>query len=79
MKNRTAAANCFETTLHGMSLWCTLCYMTLNYDAVKGKTPIIAGIDLFLATFTVAPAAMVTKITITKTGRYWWNYGPVEY
>ena len=72
-KNRTAAASYFETTLHGMILWCLLYYMPLYYEAVKGETPIMAGISLFPATFTVAPAAMVTGIVITKTGRYRWG------
>lgn len=71
-KNRTAAASYFETTLHGMILWCILYYMPLYYEAVKGETPIITGISLFPATFTVAPAAMVTGIVISKTGRYRW-------
>ena len=71
-KNRTAAASYFETTLHGMVLWCVLYYMPLYYEAVKGETPILAGISLFPATFTVAPAAVVTGFVITKTGRYRW-------
>ncbi|CAF9940140.1 MAG: hypothetical protein ALECFALPRED_008438 [Alectoria fallacina] len=71
-KNRTAAASYFETTLHGMILWCILYYMPLYYEAVKGETPVIAGISLFPATFTVAPAAMVTGIVISRTGRYRW-------
>ena len=71
-KNRTAAASYFGTTLHGMILWCILYYMPLYYEAVKGKTPILAGISLFPGTFTVAPAAVVTGIVITKTGRYRW-------
>ena len=71
-KNRSAAASYFETTLHGMILWCVLYYMPLYYEAVKGETPILAGISLFPATFTVAPAAVVTGFVITKTGRYRW-------
>ena len=71
-KNRTAAASYFETTLHGMILWCILYYMPLYYEAVKGETPIMTGVSLFPATFTVAPAAVVTGIVITKTGRYRW-------
>ncbi|KAL9134462.1 MAG: hypothetical protein Q9175_004356 [Cornicularia normoerica] len=71
-KNRTAAASYFETTLHGMILWCILYYMPLYYEAVKGETPIVTGISLFPATFTVAPAAVITGIVITKIGRYRW-------
>ena len=71
-KNRTAAASYFGTTLHGMILWCIAYYMPLYYEAVKGETPIIAGVSLFPATFTVAPAATVTGIVITRTARYRW-------
>lgn len=71
-KNRTSAASYFETTIHGMILWCILYYLPLYYEAVKGETPILAGISLFPETFTVAPAAMVTGILISKTGRYRW-------
>ena len=71
-KNRTAAASYFETTLHGMILWCNLYYLPLYFEAVKGETPIIAGISLFPGTFTVAPAAVITGIAVTKTGRYRW-------
>ncbi|KAK3177197.1 hypothetical protein OEA41_008526 [Lepraria neglecta] len=71
-KNRTAAVSYFETTVHGIILWCVLYYLPLYYEAVKGETPIIAGISLFPQTFTVAPVAVVTGITITKIGRYRW-------
>ena len=71
-KNRTNAASYFETAIHGMILWCILYYLPLYYETVKGETPILAGISLFPETFTVAPAAMVTGILITKTGRYRW-------
>ena len=71
-KNRTAAASYFETTIHGMILWCILYYLPLYYETVKGETPILSGVSLFPETFTVAPAAMVTGVLITKTGRYRW-------
>ena len=71
-KNRTAAASFFMTVLHGMILWCILYYLPLYYEAVKGYTPIVTGVALFPETFTVAPAAVITGIIITKTGRYRW-------
>ena len=55
-----------------MILWCILFYLPLYYEAVKGETPILAGISLFPESFTVAPAATVTGFMITKTGRYRW-------
>lgn len=71
-KNRTNAASYFGTVIHGMILWSILYYLPLYYETVKGETPILAGISLFPETFTVAPAAMVTGILISKSGRYRW-------
>ena len=71
-KNRTAAASYFMTVIHGMILWCNLYYLPLYYEAVKGYTPIVTGVALFPETFTVAPAAGITGVIITKTGRYRW-------
>jgi len=70
--NRTANIAFFTTTLHGMVLWCLLYYQPLYYEAVKGYTPVISGVALFPATFTVAPMAVVTGILITKTAAYRW-------
>ncbi|RMZ89612.1 hypothetical protein DV736_g3154, partial [Chaetothyriales sp. CBS 134916] len=71
--NRTANTAFFTTVLHGIILWCLLYYQPLYYEAVKGYKPIIAGIALFPATFTVAPMAVVTGISITKLNRYRWS------
>ena len=46
--------------------------MPLYYEAVQGYSPIIAGVALFPDTFTVAPLAVVTGISITITGHYRW-------
>ncbi|MCJ1459082.1 hypothetical protein MMC28_009459 [Mycoblastus sanguinarius] len=72
-KNRTASASYFETVVHGIILWGILYYLPLYYEAVKGETPILAGVSLFPETFTVAPAAMATGFAITKSGRYRWG------
>jgi MFS family permease len=71
--NRTANLAYLTTTLHGMILWCILYYQPLYFEAVKGYTPVIAGVALFPSTFTVAPMAVVTGQLITKTGRYRWS------
>ena len=55
-----------------MILWCLLYYEPLYYEAVKDQSPIHTGLSLFPETFTVAPAAVITGIIITKTGRYRW-------
>ncbi|KAJ9615246.1 hypothetical protein H2200_001320 [Cladophialophora chaetospira] len=70
--NRTANIGYFTTTLHGMILWCLLYYQPLYFEAVKGYKPIISGVALFPATFTVAPMAVVTGFMITKFSAYRW-------
>ena len=69
---RTAVVSYAGTVLHGLTLWCALYYMPLYFEAVKGYTPIVAGVSLFPDTFTVAPSAMIIGFLVTKTGRYRW-------
>lgn len=71
-KNRTAGITFVSTVCHGIILWTLLFYLPLYYEAVKGQTPIMAGISLFPQTFTTAPVAIGTGIAISKTGRYRW-------
>jgi MFS family permease len=70
--NRTTNIAYFNTVLHGLILWCLLYYQPLYFEAVQGYTPIVSGVALFPATFTVAPSAVVVGILITKTGAYRW-------
>jgi MFS family permease len=46
--------------------------MPLYYEAVKGYTPIIAGVAVFPETFTTAPAAIAVGVSVSITGRYRW-------
>jgi MFS family permease len=55
-----------------MILWSMLYYQPLYYEAVKGYSPIISGVALFPATFTVAPMAVATGFLITILGKYRW-------
>ncbi|KAJ0414771.1 major facilitator superfamily domain-containing protein [Aspergillus carlsbadensis] len=71
-QNRTAVVSFAGSFLQGLVLWCILYYQPLYYEAVKGYTPIMAGVALFPATFTVAPSAAVVGILVTKYGRYRW-------
>jgi MFS family permease len=70
--NRTATVSFIGSVLQGLILWCTLYYLPLYYEAVKGFSPILSGIALFPETFTVAPSAVVVGIVITITGHYRW-------
>ncbi|TKA62335.1 hypothetical protein B0A55_10656 [Friedmanniomyces simplex] len=70
--NRTTNIAYLTTTLHGMVLWCLLYYQPLYFQAVRGFSPVLSGVALFPATFTVAPTAIVSGLVISKFGCYRW-------
>lgn len=70
--NRTTSTTYFGNVLQGLVLWCTLYYLPLYYEAVKGYSPIISGVALFPETFTVAPSAVIVGWLITYFGAYRW-------
>jgi MFS family permease len=70
--NRTTNLAYITTALHGMILWTLLYYQPLYFEGVRGFSPILAGVALFPATFTVAPMAIVTGVAISKTGKFRW-------
>lgn len=69
-RNRTTNIAYLTTAMHGMTLWCLLYYQPLYFEGVRGFSPVIAGVALFPATFTVAPMAIISGIVISKFGRY---------
>ncbi|KAI7232206.1 putative MFS transporter [Hortaea werneckii] len=69
-RNRTTNIAYATTAMHGMTLWCLLYYQPLYFEGVRGFSPIISGVALFPATFTVAPMAIVSGIVISKFGKY---------
>jgi hypothetical protein len=70
--NATMLVTYLETVIHGMVLWSLLYYLPLYYEAVKGYTPIIAGVAVLPETSFVAPMSVVVGITCAATGRYRW-------
>jgi hypothetical protein len=71
--NWTARVTYFQAIVHGMVLWSIIYYLPLYYEAVKGYSPIAAGVAAFPETLTVAPAAFVSGIVVAITGRYRWG------
>ncbi|KAJ5590773.1 Efflux pump [Penicillium hetheringtonii] len=47
-KEKTALVTYLGTCIHGVVLWCLLYYLPLYYECVKGYSPIIAGVSVFL-------------------------------
>ncbi|KAF9895181.1 hypothetical protein FE257_000083 [Aspergillus nanangensis] len=71
-QNRSAAIGFVSSGLQGMILWCGLYYMPFYFEAVRGFSPLLTGVALFPDTFTIAPAAIVCGVLISKTSRYRW-------
>jgi hypothetical protein len=71
-QNRTSVVSMIGSVLQGLILWCTLYYLPLYYEAVKGYSPIVSGVALFPETFTVAPSAIIVGFVVTYTGKYRW-------
>lgn len=49
-----------------------LYFLPLYFEAVQGYTPILSGVALFPATFTLAPMSMVAGVVISRRGEYRW-------
>lgn len=78
-RNRTTNIAYLNTALHGMTLWVLLYYQPLYFEGVRGYSPVLSGVALFPATFTVAPLAIVTGLSISKMGKFrfavWGGWG----
>ena len=70
--NRTTNIAYATTAFHGLILWTLLYYQPLYFEGVKGFSPILSGVALFPATFTVAPMAVITGVAISKMGKFRW-------
>ena len=70
--NRTTLIGHSGTFIHGILLWTILYYLPLYYEGVLGFSPLQAGVAAFPETFTVAPAAIVAGLIISRTGAYVW-------
>ncbi|TVY20686.1 Efflux pump FUS6 [Lachnellula arida] len=60
----------FGTLIHGVIVWSLLYYMPLYFEVAKSYSPVTSGVAIFPFTFTIAPAAVMVGIIITKSGRY---------
>lgn len=58
-KNRSAAIIFMMTTIYGLILAAVFFYLPLYFEAVKGMSPVMAGVAVFPWTLTVAPCAVV--------------------
>ena len=70
LRSYNMAYSMVATLINALIVYGALYLLPLYFEAVKGYNPIIAGVALFPATFTVAPVSVISGIIITKTGDF---------
>lgn len=68
--NYNMAYSLFAGFINNLIVYGVLYFLPLYFEAVRGYNPILSGVALFPATFTVAPISAVSGIIITKTGDF---------
>lgn len=70
LKNYNMAYSMYATVINALIVYGALYFLPLYFEAAKGYNPVVAGVALFPATFTVAPLSIIAGFIITKTGDY---------
>lgn len=70
VSNRTSTAALIVTFLHSMvTYWCFY-FLPIYFQAVKGRSPLLSGVDTLPTFAGIIPFAMMGGILLSKTGRY---------
>jgi hypothetical protein len=70
LRNYDLVYSLLANVIDSMIVYSALYFLPLYFEGVQGYTPVIAGVALFPATFTVAPMAIVAGVIISKTNDY---------
>lgn len=68
--NRTSVSIFVMAFVHGILLLYVTYFLPVYFQAVLGSTPTRSGVQVFPIATTIAPAAAVSGVLITITGRY---------
>ena len=68
--NRTSVSIFFMAFVHGILLLYVTYFMPVYFQAVRGATPTRSGVEIFPIATTIAPAAAVSGVLVTITGKY---------
>lgn len=68
--NRTSVSIYLMAFVHGILLLYVTYFLPVYFQAVKNASPSRAGVQLFPTATTIAPAAAISGVIITITGRY---------
>ncbi|KAI5476403.1 MFS multidrug transporter [Pseudohyphozyma bogoriensis] len=70
LTNRTSVVGFITNFLHGIASIAAIYYYPVYFQAAKDASPLQSGINLFSASFTIAPFAIIVGISVTITGHY---------
>lgn len=68
--NRTSVSIFLMAFVHGILLLYVTYFMPVYFQAVRGATPTRSGVEIFPIATTIAPAAAVSGVLVTMTGKY---------
>ncbi|RAL08024.1 putative transporter [Aspergillus homomorphus CBS 101889] len=71
-RNRTTVICYICVAIKGLVLFAVLYCLPIYFQAVKGYSPVHAGLALLPLLFSTGPAAVVTGLLINKVGHYRW-------
>src|SRR5579871_3924063 len=70
LRNYDLVYSLVANVIDSMIVYSALYFLPLYFEGVQGYNPVIAGVALFPATFTVAPMAVVSGVIISKTNDF---------
>ncbi|ORY63676.1 iron permease [Leucosporidium creatinivorum] len=70
LSNRTSLAGFLMNFIHGIVSLAAIYYLPVYFQATKGTSAIQSGVNLFTLSFTIAPFAIFTGISIGVSGHY---------
>ncbi|KAH7010926.1 major facilitator superfamily protein [Macrophomina phaseolina] len=70
LRDYNMAFSLFAAVINAAIVYGALYFLPLYFEAVQNYNPILSGVALFPATFTVAPMSIVAGIIISKTGDF---------
>jgi MFS family permease len=70
VSNRTSTAALVVTFLHSVVTYWTFYFLPIYFQAVKGRSPLLSGVDALPTFAGIIPFAIMGGVLLSKTGRY---------
>jgi heme/copper-type cytochrome/quinol oxidase subunit 4 len=70
VSNRTSTAALIVTFLHSTCTYWTFYFLPIYFQAVKGRSPLLSGVDTLPTFAGIIPFAIIGGVLLSRTGRY---------